>query len=74
MLLAFGGPGLIKCICMLNYSSGAPNIHLLTLNPHLDVAGQSLRRLGTSSLKALSCPNPEASLSQAILCTSSPSC
>eukprot|EP00439_Symbiodinium_sp_Y106_P069397 s1303_g11.t3 len=34
-----GMAGLIKCICMLNYSSGAPNIHLLTLNPHLDVAG-----------------------------------
>ena len=31
--------GLIKCICMLNYSAGAPNIHLLVLNPHLDVAG-----------------------------------
>lgn len=34
-----GMAGLIKCICMLNYSSGAPNIHLLVLNPHLDVAG-----------------------------------
>ncbi|CAJ1327146.1 unnamed protein product [Effrenium voratum] len=34
-----GLAGLIKCICMLNYSTGAPNIHLLVLNPHLDVAG-----------------------------------
>ena len=31
--------GLIKCICMLNYSTGAPNVHLFVLNPHLDVAG-----------------------------------
>lgn len=36
---AAGIAGLIKCICMLNYSCGAPNIHLLSLNPHLDVAG-----------------------------------
>jgi len=36
---AAGIAGLIKCICMLNYASGAPNCHLLTLNPHLDVAG-----------------------------------
>ena len=35
-----GMAGLIKCICMLNYSAGAPNIHLLVLNPHLDVAGE----------------------------------
>jgi polyketide synthase-associated protein len=34
-----GVAGLIKCIMMLNYCSGIPNIHLLTLNPHLDVAG-----------------------------------
>eukprot|EP00440_Ansanella_granifera_P018190 gb/GFBE01019755.1/.p1 GENE.gb/GFBE01019755.1/~~gb/GFBE01019755.1/.p1 ORF type:complete len:824 (+),score=200.14 gb/GFBE01019755.1/:1-2472(+) len=34
-----GIAGLIKCICMLNYSTGAPNVHLLCLNPHLDVAG-----------------------------------
>eukprot|EP00931_Biecheleriopsis_adriatica_P004708 TRINITY_DN106338_c0_g1_i1.p1 TRINITY_DN106338_c0_g1~~TRINITY_DN106338_c0_g1_i1.p1 ORF type:complete len:823 (-),score=151.99 TRINITY_DN106338_c0_g1_i1:92-2560(-) len=34
-----GIAGLIKCICMLNYSAGAPNVHLLVLNPHLDVAG-----------------------------------
>lgn len=34
-----GVAGLIKCISMLNYSAGAPNCHLLVLNPHLDVAG-----------------------------------
>eukprot|EP00443_Scrippsiella_acuminata_P096077 CAMPEP_0115625730 /NCGR_PEP_ID=MMETSP0272-20121206/27971_1 /TAXON_ID=71861 /ORGANISM="Scrippsiella trochoidea, Strain CCMP3099" /LENGTH=830 /DNA_ID=CAMNT_0003062047 /DNA_START=160 /DNA_END=2649 /DNA_ORIENTATION=+ len=34
-----GVAGLIKCICMLNYSTGSPNCHLVTLNPHLDVAG-----------------------------------
>lgn len=34
-----GMAGLIKCICMLNYSAGAPNVHLFVLNPHLDVAG-----------------------------------
>lgn len=34
-----GLAGLIKCICMLNFSVGAPNVHLLVLNPHLDVAG-----------------------------------
>mmetsp|Transcript_95309 Transcript_95309/g.273281 ORF Transcript_95309/g.273281 Transcript_95309/m.273281 type:complete len:831 (-) Transcript_95309:57-2549(-) len=36
---AAGIAGLIKCICMLNFSSGAPNCHLVVLNPHLDVAG-----------------------------------
>lgn len=36
---AAGVAGLIKCILMLNYSTGIPNIHLLVLNPHLDVAG-----------------------------------
>jgi acyl transferase domain-containing protein len=36
---AAGVAGLIKCIIMLNYSTGAPNCHLLVLNPHLDVAG-----------------------------------
>eukprot|EP00933_Yihiella_yeosuensis_P030519 TRINITY_DN24160_c0_g1_i2.p1 TRINITY_DN24160_c0_g1~~TRINITY_DN24160_c0_g1_i2.p1 ORF type:complete len:418 (-),score=51.13 TRINITY_DN24160_c0_g1_i2:61-1164(-) len=34
-----GVAGLIKCIGMLNYSTGCPNVHLLCLNPHLDVAG-----------------------------------
>lgn len=34
-----GIAGLIKCICMLNYATAMPNLHLLTLNPHLDVAG-----------------------------------
>lgn len=36
---AAGIAGLIKCICMLNYSCGAPNVHLNELNPHLDVQG-----------------------------------
>jgi len=36
---AAGVAGLIKCICMLNFSTGSPNCHLVTLNPHLDVAG-----------------------------------
>jgi len=36
---AAGVAGLIKCILMLNYCCGAPNCHLLVLNPHLDVAG-----------------------------------
>lgn len=36
---AAGIAGLIKCICMLNYSMGAPNVHLQVLNPHLDVQG-----------------------------------
>ncbi|CAE8714452.1 unnamed protein product [Polarella glacialis] len=34
-----GIAGLIKCISMLNYSCGTANVHLLCLNPHLDVAG-----------------------------------
>jgi len=36
---AAGVAGLIKCIQMLAYSCGAPNCHLVTLNPHLDVSG-----------------------------------
>mmetsp|Transcript_129494 Transcript_129494/g.276181 ORF Transcript_129494/g.276181 Transcript_129494/m.276181 type:complete len:818 (+) Transcript_129494:116-2569(+) len=36
---AAGVAGLIKCIMMLQYCSGAPNCHLLVLNPHLDVNG-----------------------------------
>jgi len=36
---AAGIAGLIKCVNMLNFSTGAPNCHLLTLNPHLDVQG-----------------------------------
>jgi acyl transferase domain-containing protein len=36
---AAGVAGLIKCILMLRYCCGAPNCHLLVLNPHLDVAG-----------------------------------
>lgn len=34
-----GMAGLLKCILMLNMAAAMPNIHLLTLNPHLDVAG-----------------------------------
>lgn len=34
-----GSAGLIKCILMLSSSAGKPNIHLLCLNPHLDVQG-----------------------------------
>lgn len=36
---AAGIAGLIKCVLMLNFVVGAPNIHLLVLNPHLDVQG-----------------------------------
>jgi len=36
---AAGIAGLIKCIMMLQYCTGAPNCHLLVLNPHLDVNG-----------------------------------
>merc|ERR1712014_122763 len=36
---AAGIAGLIKCIQMLRHVSGAPNIHLHAINPHLDVAG-----------------------------------
>jgi len=34
-----GIAGFIKCCLMLNYSAGAPNCHLMNLNPHLDVGG-----------------------------------
>lgn len=34
-----GMAGLIKCICMLQFCSGSPNIHLVKLNAHLDVEG-----------------------------------
>lgn len=36
---AAGIAGLIKCVMMLNYSCGCPNVHLGELNPHLDVGG-----------------------------------
>jgi acyl transferase domain-containing protein len=31
--------GLLKCINLVSFSDGLPNIHLRTLNPHLDVDG-----------------------------------
>jgi len=34
-----GIAGIIKCIMMLRHSVGAPNQHLLELNPHLDLEG-----------------------------------
>uniref|UniRef100_A0A7S1W7N1 Ketosynthase family 3 (KS3) domain-containing protein n=1 Tax=Alexandrium catenella TaxID=2925 RepID=A0A7S1W7N1_ALECA len=36
---AAGIAGFIKCVCMLHYSTCIPNLHLKTLNPHLDVEG-----------------------------------
>eukprot|EP00929_Paragymnodinium_shiwhaense_P000210 TRINITY_DN100456_c0_g1_i1.p1 TRINITY_DN100456_c0_g1~~TRINITY_DN100456_c0_g1_i1.p1 ORF type:complete len:868 (+),score=164.76 TRINITY_DN100456_c0_g1_i1:99-2702(+) len=55
MEAAAGMGGLIKCIEMLRHSAGAPNIHLRSLNPHLDVTGYAchfeteLMDLGTNS-------------------------
>jgi len=34
-----GVAGLLKCIIMASCSGGMPNVHLLNLNPHLDVDG-----------------------------------
>merc|ERR1719367_1001940 len=34
-----GMVGVVKCILMVMTSSGPPNIHLRTLNPHLDTDG-----------------------------------
>lgn len=39
MEAAAGMGGFIKCLAMLNFCAGAPNNHLVTLNPHLDVSG-----------------------------------